>query len=104
MSLLDKSLLQDLGIELTDQDYVLLEEHFDTTLRNRVIGEIVEELTPDQAAQLAQMQGATDEQLLEWLRANVPSFDEIVSDEVDILLGELAENSEAFNRNPNTQV
>lgn len=97
MALLSKDLLNDFGIELSEQDYERLAEHFDTTLRTRVIDEIVEELTPEQAEQLATLQGASDERLLEWLTANVPGFKEIVSDEVDILLGELAENSEAFN-------
>ncbi len=97
MALLDKQLLQDLGIELDEQDYELLDEHFESTLQARVINEIVEELTPEQAEQLATLQGADDEQLLTWLTANVPTFKEIVSDEVDILLGELAENNEAFN-------
>lgn len=97
MALLDKTLLHDLGIELSDQDYQALEEHFDSTLRDRVIAEIVEELTAEQAEQLATMQNANDDQLQAWLTANVPNLGEIVSDEVDILLGELAEGSEAFN-------
>ncbi|HSX06604.1 MAG TPA: DUF5663 domain-containing protein [Candidatus Saccharimonadia bacterium] len=97
MALLNRELLQDLGIQLDEQDYTLLSDHFDTTLQTRVIDEIVEELTPDQAEQLAALQGAGDEQLLEWLTANVPQFKDIVSDEVDILLGELAEDSESFN-------
>lgn len=97
MALLSKELLNDLGIELSDQDYESLSEHFDTTLRTRVIAEIVEELSPDQAQELAAMQSASDEQLLAWLQANVLDFGDIVSDEVDILLGELADNSEAFN-------
>jgi hypothetical protein len=104
MALLSNELLKDLGIELSEHDFELLSEHFDTTLRDRVIGEIVEELTPDQAEQLAAIQGASDEELLAWLRANVPSFNDIVSDEVDILLGEIAENSEAFHSGPTDQV
>ncbi len=65
MALLDKEILTDLGIELTDQDYESLAEHFDTTLRNRVITEIAEELSPEQTQQLTQLQGISDEQLLE---------------------------------------
>jgi hypothetical protein len=99
MALLDKALITELGIELSDQDYELLAEHFDTTLRTRVIAEIVAELTPEQAQQLSQLQSAPDEQLLEWLGKNVVNFKDIVSEEVDILLGELAENSDAFNKN-----
>lgn len=97
MALLDKQLLHDLGIELSDRDTELLSEHFDSTLKDRVIAEIVQELSPEQAQQLAAMQNASDEQLLQWLQVNVLDFGDIVTDEVDILLGELAENSEAFN-------
>lgn len=103
MALLTRTLLNDLGIELDDQNYILLEEHFETTLRDRVINEVVDGLSPEQAEELATMQTSTDEQLLDWLRANVPDFSDIVSDEVDILLGELAENSEAFNNGPDSQ-
>ncbi len=103
MALLDKTILDELGIELTDQDYERLAEHFETTLRERVIGEIVEELSPEQAEQLAAMQGVSDDQLLAWLQANVLDFGDIVSDEVDILLGELAENAEAFHSRPSEQ-
>lgn len=103
MPILDRTLLNDLGIDLNDQDLTLLEEHFDTTLRDRVIQEIVEELTPEQAEELAAAQDISDEELLQWLRTNVPEFDAIVSDEVDILLGELAENSESFHSSQSSE-
>ena len=96
MAILSKQLIQDLGIELSEQDYASLSEHFETTLQERVINEITMELSPEQAQELATMQSASDEDLLTWLQANVPDLAEIVSDEVDILLGELAENSEAI--------
>jgi hypothetical protein len=96
MSLLDKALLNDLGIELSEQDYDSLAEHFDDTLQKRVIAEIVEELSVEHAEELATMQNTSEEQLQTWLTINVPSLREIVSDEIDILLGELAENTEAF--------
>jgi tRNA A37 N6-isopentenylltransferase MiaA len=98
MALLTRELLQDLGIHMDDQNYAMLEEHFETTLQERVIAEIVEELSPEQAQELATMQGAGDEQLLQWLQVNVLDLADIVSDEIDILLGELAEHSEAFNQ------
>lgn len=96
MAILSKQLIQDLGIELSEQDYASLSEHFETTLQERVINEITMELSPEQAQELATMQSASDEDLLAWLQANVTELAEIVSDEVDILLGELAENSEAI--------
>jgi succinate dehydrogenase flavin-adding protein (antitoxin of CptAB toxin-antitoxin module) len=96
MALLNQSLLENLGINLSEQDYALLSEHFETTLRERVINEITFELTPDQARELASLQQASDDDLIAWLTANVPDLADIVADEVDILLGELAENGQAI--------
>lgn len=96
MSLLSPTLLENLGINLSEEHYQALAEHFETTLNERVINEIVLELSPEQAEQLSQLQQAGDEEILTWLKANVPDVADIVADEVDILLGEIAENSEAI--------
>ena len=88
MPILSRSLLADLGINLSDEDYQSLADHFESTLEERVINEIVLELSPEQAEELSHMQEASDDQIVDWVRAN------IVSDEIDILLGELAEDSE----------
>lgn len=94
MPLLTKTLLNDLGIVLSESDYALLAEHFETTLNERVINEIVLELTSEQAEALSQLKDADDAQVIAWLRANVTDIEEIVADEVDILIGELADNTE----------
>lgn len=99
MPLLSPTLLENLGINLSEEHYQALAEHFETTLDERVINEIVLELSPEQAEQLANLQQAGDEEVLTWLKTNVPDVAEIVADEVDILLGEIAENSEAINDN-----
>lgn len=96
MPLLSKPILDTLGIQLSDEDFASLAEHFEATLDERVFSEIVLELSPEQAQQLAAMQQSSDEELLAWLQANVPALSEIVADEIDILLGELAENSETL--------
>lgn len=96
MPILSRTMLETLGIELSDSDYASLAEHFETTLNERVFEEISLALTPEQAQQLAELQQAGDDTILEWLQTNVPALSEIVADEVDILLGELAENSEAL--------
>lgn len=96
MALLTPTLLANLGIELSEQDYQSLEQHIETTLNERVINEIVLELTPAQAQELANLNNASDDEIQVWLQANVQNLNEIVSDEIDILLGELAENSEAL--------
>jgi hypothetical protein len=99
MPLLTPTLLENLGINLSEEHYQALAEHFETTLNERVINEIVLELSPEQAEQLATLQQASDEEVLAWLKTNVPDVAEIVTDEVDILLGEIAENSEAISDN-----
>jgi hypothetical protein len=99
MPLLSPTLLENLGINLSEEHYQALAEHFETTLNERVINEIVLELSPEQAEQLATLQQAGDEEVLAWLKTNVPDVAEIVTDEVDILLGEIAENSEAISDN-----
>ncbi|MFZ1258537.1 MAG: DUF5663 domain-containing protein [Candidatus Saccharimonas sp.] len=96
MPLLTKTILQDLGLTLSDEDFASLSAHFESTLDERVINEIVLGLEPEQAQQLSEMQQSSDEAILNWIKINVPDFAEIVSDEVDILLGELAENSETI--------
>ncbi len=96
MPLLTRTILEDLGIQLSDADYESLAQHFEQTLDERVINEIVLELTPEQAQQLAAMQQANDQDIMAWLQSNVPDLTDIVSDEVDILLGELADNSDAI--------
>lgn len=96
MPLLSRTILETLGINLSDEDYASLAEHFESTLDERVFDEIVLELSPEQAEQLATMRESSDEELLAWLRTNVPALPEIVADEVDILLGELAESSESL--------
>lgn len=102
MAILSRELLDNLGITLDNETYTALSDHFDTTLQSRVIEEVVDSLTPEKASELATLQGnANDQQILEWLQANVKDFAEIISDEVDILLGEIAENSDALSADGN---
>lgn len=96
MPFLTREFLAELDIKLDDASYEALADHFESTLHERVINEIIEELTPEQAEQLAQMQQSDDESLQAWLKQTVPDLSDIVSDEVDILLGEIAENSDAM--------
>lgn len=92
MAILTKTILENLGMKLNDEDFKSLSEHFETTLDERVINEIIVELSPEKAQELANLHGATDETVAQWLKENVPDVADIVSDEVDILLGEMAES------------
>jgi hypothetical protein len=94
MPILTQQFLQTLGITLDEQTYASFAEHFETTLGDRVIDSIIDNLGDDQVEQLAAMRDQGDDELQAWLQANVPDLKEIVEDEVAILIGELAENSE----------
>lgn len=102
MAILTKTVLKNLGINLSEDDFASLSQHFESALDERVINEIVLELDPEQAQELAGMQQSNDETILAWLQTNVPDFADIVSDEVDILLGELADSSAALNETPSS--
>lgn len=93
MPILTKVVLQNIGVVLSDEDYASLSEHFDSTLNERVIDEIALEITPEQAVELSTLENADDATVSAWLQQNVTNLSEIISDEVDILLGELAEHS-----------
>mgnify|MGYP006875188877 CR=1 FL=1 len=96
MPILTKVVLQNIGVVLSDEDYASLSEHFDSTLNERVIDEIALEITPEQAVELSTLENADDATVSAWLQQNVTNLSEIISDEVDMLWGELTENSEAL--------
>lgn len=89
-------LLKDLGIELSEQDSSALAEHIDSTLRQRVIDEIVDYLDESQTQELAGLNGAEETVIEQWLKNNVPELKEIIEDEVDILLGEIAQKADSL--------
>jgi len=96
MPLLTRDFLKDIGVTLRDADYEMLADHFETTLYERIIDELIVELSPEQAAELARLQADDDKAVQHWLKPNVPDLKELVADEIDILLGEIAENSDAI--------
>jgi len=93
MPILTKQFLSDIGINMSEEDYTSLAEHFEDTLEDRVINEVVDLLTPDQARELLQLREATDNQVNTWIVTNVPEFRQIVEDEIAILQGEIAEST-----------
>lgn len=93
---ISRQILDDIGIVLSEDEYRLLEEHIETTLEERVSADIIDIISPEEAKEFVALRDASDEQLLAWVRQVVPGFAQIVSDEVDILLGELAENRDAI--------
>jgi hypothetical protein len=95
--ILDNDILASLGINLNDNKATALMEHFESTLKERIGTEIFESLDDDQAAELISLQQKHDnEAVAAFIKKNVPDFKEIVEDETDILLGELADNAASY--------
>lgn len=93
-----ESTLDALGIDLTGQDKEALLTHLNETLQERVGAEITESLDDNQLQTLLDLQeNSTEDELGNWLEQNVPDFKLLVQDEIDIILGELAESSDSIN-------
>lgn len=94
-----EDMLKTLNINLVEQDVSSLLAHLNETLEERVGAEITESLDENALKTLLDMQEtASDDEIGEWMRANVPEFEQIVKDETDILLGELADSSDDINK------
>lgn len=94
MPVLTKQFLQSLDIELDDQTFEAFDEHFEATLQQRVIDAIIDTLDEQQLEQLAALRDQDESAMQAWLQANVPDLSYIVQDEIDILLGDVAEDSD----------
>lgn len=87
--------LQSLGINLDTKACDELVDSFEKSLMENVIESVTDELSEDQLLQLETLlNNQEDGSLQEWLTNNVPNLKEIVQDEVDILLGDIAEKSD----------
>ena len=97
MTVITRQLLADIGISLDDAAYVQFTEQYEAELDNRIVNEIVDELDTEQLRELTRFKDSGDDAgLQQWLIDNVPDLDKIVEEEMAILLGEIAENSELF--------
>ena len=90
-------LLTKLGINLSTDDQASLLSELQATLQERVGLAIFDLLDDDEASTLLTLQEKGDDSAIaEWILANVPEYSELVQDEYDILVGELAEKASAI--------
>jgi hypothetical protein len=90
--------LKKIGVNLDGKDVASLLKHLNDTLEERIGAEITDALDDKQLEVLVDMQEkASDEEIGAWLKANVPDFEDIVQDEIDIILGDLAESTDGIN-------
>jgi hypothetical protein len=95
MNLITPTTLHDLGIHKTEAEEAALVAHFQETLNERVGATIIDLLDDDQATHLIELTQAGDvDKTTAWLTETIPEFEQIVQNEYDILLGELAEHAD----------
>lgn len=99
MQYITKQDLIALGIAINNVDSDALIDHLNEQLVERIGVEIAEQLEDGKLVEYIKFQEtASDEAIERWLQDNIPDFQVIFQDEIDILLGELAENADNLNQ------
>lgn len=91
MSILTKTFLQQIGIDLDDKSIDKLSLEIEEELYQRVLAEIIALSDDSIIAELPKLNEMSDQEAQDWLTANIEDFSEIVEDEIAILLGEIVE-------------
>lgn len=93
MITIDQNLLVSLGIELGDATPEFI-THVGEQLNERIGAALIELLDDDEAKELTELsQSGSSEDVQKWLEANVEDYRDVIQDEFDILMGELAEGA-----------
>ena len=91
--------LEQFGIDTSRSDIDSFLTHLNELLEVRLGAEITELLDDTKLDELLIIQESGDEKALgDWIQTNVPDIEQVVQDEIDNLLGEVAENSDEFNQ------
>lgn len=94
MNLLSPQLLTSIGINLDANQQTKLSEHFEASLNERVGLAVVDSCSDAKAKELVELTNkGSDKEISDWIVNNVPDYQQIIQDEYDILLSELALNS-----------
>jgi len=98
VTIVTKAQLNSIGINLPEDQMQALIQHVEDTINSQIGEEIVESLDDEQLKELVQMQDndVPAEEIDVWIRERIPEYDEIIEDNVAIVLGELADNSDAI--------
>lgn len=98
VTIVTKAQLNSIGINLPEDQMQALIQHVEDTINSQIGEEIVESLDDEQLKELVQMQDndVPAEEIDTWIRERIPEYDEIIEDNVAIVLGELADNSDAI--------
>lgn len=98
MQLITEEVIAAMGIQLSEEAMKTLITHANDTLSERVGADIVASLDDEKLEAYVALQTKGDEEISAWLASNVPELKEIVENERDIVLGEIAENADDFTK------
>ena len=94
-----KDNLEALGIDLSNRDVDALLTELNNALQERVSVEITESLNGKQLQELLEIQEtASADELTAWLERHVPNLQQVVQEEIDVILGELADENDVENQ------
>jgi hypothetical protein len=97
MNLITTDTLHQLGIHKSATEEAELVTHFQDTLNERVGLTIMDLLEDEQVARLIELTEAGDQDATTaFLQQTVPGYEQLVTDEYDILMGELAESADSL--------
>lgn len=87
--------LNEMGIELSADKMTSLLDHLNQELNERVGTALLQELDDEQIDEYNEfIKTASEDQVGEWLSAKIPEFTQIIQDEIDVMLGDVAEKAE----------
>lgn len=97
MITIDKNLLTSIGITLPENEEADFLQYLYTTLEERVGTAITQLLNDDEFDELMDLELKADDATIEaWIRTHVPDYANIIQDEFDILMGELADHANSL--------
>lgn len=92
MITIDENTLTSLGINLGDDADSFLKD-LEQQLHERVGAALLELLDDEEAKEFIALSEAGDDDATEsWINTHIPDYEDVVQDEVDILLGEIAQS------------
>jgi predicted house-cleaning noncanonical NTP pyrophosphatase (MazG superfamily) len=89
------ALIAQAGVDIDEADVPALIESLNEQLEERVGEEIANALDDAKLEELVKLQEtASDDEIGDWIVANVKDLEAIIQDEFDILMGEVSEQAE----------
>jgi hypothetical protein len=94
-SYITKDELAEIGVKLDETAFKKLLDELNEKVASLIGEEIIDSLTPDDLAKLADMQEtASEDELADWVVKRVPDYPEIIENNKDIVLSDYIEEND----------